>query len=132
MTPAEISRDIALEEDERELFAAYQKARYAGNRADGEISGEAVGRMRALNERVRSRRIPKSAGHPIAYTPQEWPPSAIFTQSGIILFVYPFCAHCHSTLIGHFSTDCQIFQGFFAESAIKMGNPAYNFFNMDV
>jgi len=47
----------ALEEDERELFAAYQKARYAGNRADGEISGEAVGRMRALNERVRSRRI---------------------------------------------------------------------------
>lgn len=57
MTPAEISRDIALEEDERELFAAYQKARYAGNRADGEISGEAVGRMRALNERVRSRRI---------------------------------------------------------------------------
>ena len=57
MTPAEISRDIALEEDERELFAAYQKARYAGNRADGEISGEAVGRMRVLNERVRSRRI---------------------------------------------------------------------------
>ena len=39
------------------MFAAYQKARYAGNRADGEISGEAVGRMRALNERVRSRRI---------------------------------------------------------------------------
>ena len=50
MTPAEISRDIALEEDERELFAAYQKARYAGNRAHGEISGEAVVRSRRIRE----------------------------------------------------------------------------------
>lgn len=56
MTPAEISADIALEADERELFAAYQKARYAGSLADGEISGEAVGRMRALNERTKSRK----------------------------------------------------------------------------
>ncbi len=57
MTPAEISRDIALEDDERELFAAYQKARYAGRLADGEISGEAVGRMRAVTERIKSKRI---------------------------------------------------------------------------
>ncbi len=56
MTPAEISRDIALEDDERELFAAYQKARYAGRLADGEISGEAVGRMRAVTERIKSKR----------------------------------------------------------------------------
>ncbi len=57
MTPAEISEDIALEEDERELFAAYQKARYAGARAEDEISGEAIGRMRALNERLKSKRL---------------------------------------------------------------------------
>lgn len=57
MTPAEISDDIALEEDERELFVAYQKARYAGVRAEDEISGEAIGRMRALNERLKSKRI---------------------------------------------------------------------------
>lgn len=55
-TPREISCEIALEEDERELFLAYQKARYAGSLSEDELSGEAIGRMRALNERVRSRR----------------------------------------------------------------------------
>lgn len=57
MTPAEISDDIALEEDERELFAVYQKARYAGVRAEGEVGNESIGRIRALTERTKSKRL---------------------------------------------------------------------------
>lgn len=57
MTPAEICEDIALEDDERELFSDYQKARYAGRLAGDEINGAAIGRMRALTEREKSKRI---------------------------------------------------------------------------
>lgn len=55
-TPREIGRELVLEEDERELFLAYQKARYAEKLSEDELSGDAIRRMRALNDRVRSRK----------------------------------------------------------------------------
>lgn len=52
MTPVEIGRDIALEEDEKELFRVYNMARYAGNAdANSEIDNALVGELRAVNQR---------------------------------------------------------------------------------
>lgn len=52
MTPVEIGRDIALEDDEKELFRVYNMARYAGNTdANSEISNALVGELRAVNQR---------------------------------------------------------------------------------
>ncbi len=51
MTPGEIGRELATEEDEQKLFAAYDKARYAGKNADGEITDALVGELRLVNQK---------------------------------------------------------------------------------
>ncbi len=51
MTPAEIGREVCLEEDERCLFATYNKARYAGPMAVEEISDALVGELKAVNQK---------------------------------------------------------------------------------
>ncbi len=51
MTPAEIGRELATEDDEAQLFAVYDKARYGGNRAVEEITDALIGEMQAINRR---------------------------------------------------------------------------------
>ncbi len=51
MTPAEIGQEVAIEEDEKLLFAAYDKARYGGAGAVEELSDAVVGELRMLNQR---------------------------------------------------------------------------------
>ena len=51
MTVADISKEIAVEMDEKELFEYYNLARYAGSFANEDISNETVGRLRAVNEK---------------------------------------------------------------------------------
>ena len=51
MTPAEISAEIALEEDEKALFAAYDKARYAGKLGVEEITDALVGELQMVNRK---------------------------------------------------------------------------------
>ena len=51
MTPAEIGRELALEEDEKALFAAYDKARYAGQMGREELSDALVGELQMINKK---------------------------------------------------------------------------------
>ena len=51
MTPAEICADVALEEDEKALFAAYDKARYAGKAGLEEITDAMVGELQMVNRK---------------------------------------------------------------------------------
>ena len=51
MTPAEIGREVALEEDEKALFAAYDKARYAGQQGLPEITDALVGELQMVNKK---------------------------------------------------------------------------------
>ena len=51
MTPAEIGREVALEDDEKALFAAYDKARYAGQMGREELSDALVGELQLVNRK---------------------------------------------------------------------------------
>ena len=51
MTPAEICAEVALEEDEKNLFAVYDKARYAGQRGLEEITDAMVGELQLVNRK---------------------------------------------------------------------------------
>ena len=51
MTPAEICADVALEDDEKALFAAYNKARYAGKAGLEEITDAMVGELQLVNRK---------------------------------------------------------------------------------
>ena len=51
MTPAEICVEVALEDDERALFAVYDKARYAGQRGLEEITDAVVGELQMVNRK---------------------------------------------------------------------------------
>ena len=51
MTPAEIGREVALEEDEKALFAAYDKARYAGQMGREELTDALVGELQLVNRK---------------------------------------------------------------------------------
>jgi hypothetical protein len=51
MTPAEICREVALEDDEKNLFAAYDKARYAGKLGLEEITDAMVGELQLVNRK---------------------------------------------------------------------------------
>ena len=51
MTPAEICREVALEDDEKNLFAIYDKARYAGQRGVEEITDALVGELQLVNRK---------------------------------------------------------------------------------
>ena len=51
MTPAEIGREIALEDDEKALFAVYDKARYAGKLGVEEITDAMVGELQLVNRK---------------------------------------------------------------------------------
>ena len=51
MTPAEIGAEIALEDDEKNLFAVYDKARYAGQRGVEEITDAMVGELQLVNRK---------------------------------------------------------------------------------
>lgn len=51
MTPAEIGQEIALEDDEKNLFAVYDKARYAGQRGVEEITDAMVGELQMVNRK---------------------------------------------------------------------------------
>ena len=51
MTPAEICVEVAVEEDEKNLFAVYEKARYGGRRGLEEISDAVVGELQLVNRR---------------------------------------------------------------------------------
>lgn len=51
MTPAEIGSEIALEDDEKALFAVYDKARYAGQRGIEEITDAMVGELQMVNRK---------------------------------------------------------------------------------
>lgn len=51
MTPAEIGLEVALEEDEQALFAAYDKARYGGGNALDELSDSLVGQLKLVNQK---------------------------------------------------------------------------------
>ena len=51
MTPAEIGAEIALEDDEKALFAVYDKARYAGQRGVEEITDAMVGELQLVNRK---------------------------------------------------------------------------------
>ena len=51
MTPAEICADVALEEDEKNLFAVYDKARYAGKAGLEEITDAMVGELQMVNRK---------------------------------------------------------------------------------
>ncbi len=51
MTPVEIGREIALEDDEKTLFAVYNKARYAGKMGVEEITDAMVGELQLVNRK---------------------------------------------------------------------------------
>ncbi|MBO5510732.1 MAG: hypothetical protein J6B24_03270 [Clostridia bacterium] len=51
MTPAEIGQEIALEDDEKNLFAVYDKARYAGKLGVEEITDAMVGELQLVNRK---------------------------------------------------------------------------------
>ena len=51
MTPAEIGQEIALEDDEKNLFAVYDKARYAGKAGLEEITDAMVGELQMVNRK---------------------------------------------------------------------------------
>ena len=51
MTPSEIGREVALEEDEKALFAVYDKARYAGKLGIPEITDAMVGELQLVNRK---------------------------------------------------------------------------------
>ncbi len=51
MTPAEIGREVALEDDEKALFAVYDKARYAGQMGREEISDALIGELQMINRK---------------------------------------------------------------------------------
>ena len=51
MTPAEICREVALEDDEKNLFAIYDKARYAGKLGVEEITDAMVGELQLVNRK---------------------------------------------------------------------------------
>lgn len=51
MTPAEIGAEVALEDDEKALFAVYDKARYAGQRGVEEITDAMVGELQLVNRK---------------------------------------------------------------------------------
>lgn len=51
MTPVEIGRDIALEDDEKQLFRVYNLARYAGKAANEDIPDAMIGELKAVNQR---------------------------------------------------------------------------------
>ena len=51
MTPAEICREVALEDDEKALFAVYDKARYAGQQGVEEITDAMVGELQLVNRK---------------------------------------------------------------------------------
>ncbi len=51
MTPAEIGAEVAVEKDEQMLFAIYDKARYAGDRALEEITNDMVGELQLVNQK---------------------------------------------------------------------------------
>lgn len=51
MTPAEIGAEVALEDDEKNLFAIYDKARYAGQRGLEEITDTMVGELQLVNRK---------------------------------------------------------------------------------
>ena len=51
MTPAEICVDVALEDDEKNLFAVYEKARYAGQKGLEEITDAMVGELQMVNRK---------------------------------------------------------------------------------
>ena len=51
MTPAEICADVALEDDEKNLFAVYDKARYAGKAGLEEITDAMVGELQLVNRK---------------------------------------------------------------------------------
>jgi len=51
MTPAEICADVALEDDEKNLFAVYDKARYAGKAGLEEITDAMVGELQMVNRK---------------------------------------------------------------------------------
>ena len=51
MTPAEIGAEIALEDDEKALFAVYDKARYAGKMGMEEITDAMVSELQLVNRK---------------------------------------------------------------------------------
>ena len=51
MTPAEIGTEVAMEDDEKALFAAYDKARYAGRMGQEELSDALVGELQMVNKK---------------------------------------------------------------------------------
>ena len=51
MTPAEIAREIALEEDEKALFKAYDKARYSGQLGRDELTDALIGELQMVNKK---------------------------------------------------------------------------------
>ena len=51
MTTLEIGREIAIEDDEKQLFDVYQKARYAGRSAVDEISDAMIIDLKRINEK---------------------------------------------------------------------------------
>ena len=51
MTPAEIGAEIALEDDEKNLFAIYDKARYAGKLGVEEITDAMVSELQLVNRK---------------------------------------------------------------------------------
>ncbi len=51
MTPAEIGAEIAVENDEQNLFAIYDKARYAGANGIEEITDGMVGELQLVNQK---------------------------------------------------------------------------------
>ncbi len=51
MTTMEIGREIAIEDDEKQLFDVYQKARYAGRSAVDEISDTLILDLKRINEK---------------------------------------------------------------------------------
>ena len=51
MTPAEIGSEIALEDDEKALFAVYDKARYSGQLAREELTDALIGELQMINKK---------------------------------------------------------------------------------
>ena len=51
MTPTEICSEVALEDDEKNLFAVYEKARYGGQRGLEEITDAMVGELQMVNRK---------------------------------------------------------------------------------
>lgn len=54
MTPAEIGRELAVEEDEQLLFTVYDKARYGGADAVDEITDAMVNELKLVNQKRNS------------------------------------------------------------------------------